>query len=74
MYLYQQKKPNGDVYLAIKEKYLCPRKRAPTKGQLKESDTSANSGTGIRTDCPFSGAAAELTKEKAEEKNRTVQD
>ena len=25
MYLYKQKKPNGDTYLAIKEKYYIPK-------------------------------------------------
>lgn len=73
MYLYQQKKPNGDVYLAIKEKY-----HVRGKGACERTVERIGYLSEFRDKYPdpiahFREHAAELSKEKAQEKNRTVQ-
>ena len=73
MYLYQQKKPNGDVYLAIKEKY-----HVRGKGACERTVERIGYLSEFRDKYPdpiahFREHAAALSKEKAQEKNRTVQ-
>ena len=73
MYLYQQKKPNGDVYLAIKEKYHVRGKGACERTVERIGYLNEFRDRYLDPIAHFRERAAELTKEKAEEKNRTVQ-
>ncbi|MDY6278989.1 MAG: hypothetical protein SPL63_02580 [Roseburia faecis] len=73
MYLYQQKKPNGDVYLAIKEKYHVRGKGTCERTVERIGYLNEFRDRYLDPIAHFRERAAELTKEKAEEKNRTVQ-
>ena len=72
MYLNKQKKPNGDIYLSIREKYHVPKvgsreKTVQSLGYLSELKKT--------TDDPiayYTQYAKELTQQKDEEQSKTV--
>ena len=73
MYLYKQKRSNGDLYLSIKEKYYIP--KVGTRERTVE-------GIGLLSDLKnkyddpiayFSQYARQLTGEKNAEKNQTIE-
>ena len=73
MYLNKQKKPNGDTYLSIREKYHVPKKGARERtiesiGYLSELQKEIDDPIAFYTQ-----RAIELTKKKKEERSRTIQ-
>lgn len=72
MYLYKQKKENGDTYLAIKEKYYVP--KVGTRERTVESLGYLSKLSGSIDDpiAYYTQYAAELTARSAAEKTRTI--
>lgn len=72
MYLNKQKKPNGDIYLSIREKYHVPKvgsreKTVQSLGYLSELKKTMDDPIAYYTQY-----AKELTQQKDEEKTRTI--
>lgn len=72
MYLNKQKKPNGDVYLSIREKYHVPNvgsreKTIESLGYLSELKKTVDDPIAY-----YSQYAKELTKKRNSEKTRTI--
>ena len=73
MYLYKQKRPNGDLYLSIKEKYYIPKvgtRERTVEGIGLLSDLSKKYDDPIAY---FDQYAKQLTEEKNAEKNQTIE-
>lgn len=68
MYLHKQKKPNGDIYLSIKEKYHVPKKGAREKTVESIGYVSALKETYDDPIAFFTKKAAEMTEHKKKEK------
>lgn len=72
MYLHKQKKPNGDVYLSIKEKYHVPKKGSRERtvesvGYLSVLEAQYDDPIAF-----FTQRAIQLTAEKKESKSKTI--
>ena len=73
MYLYKQKLKDGDIYLAIKEKYYIPGKGTREKTIEKVGRLSKLKETIPDPIAYYTEYAAELTRKRKDEKNRTIQ-
>ncbi len=69
MYLHKLKKPNGDIYLSIKEKYHVPGKGAREKTVKSLGYVSELRKTFEDPIAHFSQVAAEMTAQKKEERS-----
>lgn len=69
MYLHKLKKPNGDIYLSIKEKYHVPRKGAREKTVKSLGYVSELRKTYEDPIAYFTQMAAEMTAQKKEERS-----
>lgn len=72
MYLYKQKKSNGDIYLAIKEKYHVPNKGSRERTIEKIGYVSELKEKYEDPIAYFTQYAADLTKQKKDEKSTSL--
>lgn len=72
MYLHKQKKPNGDIYLTVKEKYHVPKVGARERTIESIGYVSKLKETYDDPIAHFDQYAKELTKKAKEEKNRSI--
>lgn len=72
MYLHKQKKPNGDVYLSIKEKYHVPKKGSREKTVKSIGYVSMLKKTYDDPIAFFTAEAKKMTQQKKEDDSLTI--
>ena len=72
MYLHKQKKPNGDIYLSIKEKYHVPKVGAREKTVESIGYVSALKEKYDDPVAFFTQKAVEMTEQKKKDRSRTM--